>query len=674
MQLTAPNLDDRTFQNIVDEAKKRIPAYIDGWTDHNVSDPGVTLIELFAWMTEMLLYRQNQVPDRLYVKMMQLLGMDLQEPQAATTAVTFQLSTPLTEKDKEEIAAATQVATTQTETVPSIIFATDKELTIYPAKLERAIVHRQAEDEAQSNLDVEALRQGQVDTRLFSSSPLTDDAIYFGFADDKDISHHLLHFFFGIIEAYGTAGIDVTRSPLRWEGAGRDETGQVRWQPCELESDETFGLVVSGQMVIHLPQLEPVSIKVDPQKLYWLRLRVLRENEYGDERTRPFTQSPRISQITTATIGGSVQASHAEVVKDEFLGYSDGSPGQQFYLQSVPILAPQADRDEILLVRWPKQETDEKWTWTAAFDKPDDEQKVFTLNRATGEIRLPPALTDRTGAVQLYGAIPPRNATLRFQKYRHGGGVVGNVDAYALDTLKSSIPSVNRVYNRHPARGGQEQETIEAAKLRAPHLLHAQKRAVTAADFEFLATQAGVAVGRVKCLQREPGWVDAVDPGVVYVFVLPSVDKPARHLLAADLNMPQVGLNQIKAHLDQCRLLTTRLRVERPQLAWVSAHVTCRLAPGADKKAIEAEVRRRLYTFLNPLVGGPDKKGWPFGRSLYTYDVYTCLQGIPNLFAVTDIVLYRPSPDGEVALPGGVLELSARAVIVSATHEVIFIR
>ena len=66
MPLPMPPLDDRHFQDIVDQAKLLIPHYCREWTDHNVSDPGVTLIELFAWMTDMLLYRVNQVPEKNY--------------------------------------------------------------------------------------------------------------------------------------------------------------------------------------------------------------------------------------------------------------------------------------------------------------------------------------------------------------------------------------------------------------------------------------------------------------------------------------------------------------------------------------------------------------------------------------------------------------------------------
>src|SRR4051794_9458020 len=89
MSLPAPNLDDRRFQDIVDEAKRRIARYCPEWTDHNVSDPGVALIELFAWMTEVLLYRLNQVPDRLYVKFLELVGIELASSAPARTDLLF---------------------------------------------------------------------------------------------------------------------------------------------------------------------------------------------------------------------------------------------------------------------------------------------------------------------------------------------------------------------------------------------------------------------------------------------------------------------------------------------------------------------------------------------------------------------------------------------------------
>ena len=51
MSLPVPNLDDRSWKQIVDEAVRLIPRYCPEWTNHNASDPGVTLLELYAWMT-----------------------------------------------------------------------------------------------------------------------------------------------------------------------------------------------------------------------------------------------------------------------------------------------------------------------------------------------------------------------------------------------------------------------------------------------------------------------------------------------------------------------------------------------------------------------------------------------------------------------------------------------
>src|SRR5436853_7015204 len=122
MPLITPRLDDRRFQDIVDEAKSRIPRYCPEWTDHNVSDPGVALIELFAWMTDMLLYRVIQVPDKMYITFLELIGVQLNPPRAARAPITFYLSAP--QLIDVTIPAETEVATVRTETTAPIVFTT----------------------------------------------------------------------------------------------------------------------------------------------------------------------------------------------------------------------------------------------------------------------------------------------------------------------------------------------------------------------------------------------------------------------------------------------------------------------------------------------------------------------------------------------------------------------
>src|SRR3954452_21438842 len=122
MTLQAPDLDDRRFQDIVDEAKRLIPRYCPEWTNHNLSDPGVALIELFAWMSEMILYRLNQVPERFYAKLLELVCIEPFPPSVARTNLTFWLSTAL---DYDVVVpTGTQVATAGATEGDQIVFTT----------------------------------------------------------------------------------------------------------------------------------------------------------------------------------------------------------------------------------------------------------------------------------------------------------------------------------------------------------------------------------------------------------------------------------------------------------------------------------------------------------------------------------------------------------------------
>jgi predicted phage baseplate assembly protein len=89
MPLTIPTLDTRRYEDLLDEALARIPVHNPEWTNFNRSDPGVTLIEVFAFLTESLLYRANQIPERNRRKFLSLLGVPLQPASSARGLVTF---------------------------------------------------------------------------------------------------------------------------------------------------------------------------------------------------------------------------------------------------------------------------------------------------------------------------------------------------------------------------------------------------------------------------------------------------------------------------------------------------------------------------------------------------------------------------------------------------------
>src|SRR5436190_5220753 len=89
MPLPSPILDDRSYQQLRDELVRRIPVYAPEWTDHNASDPGVTLIELFAFLGENLLYRFNQIPESARLEFLRLLQIPLRPAAAARALVTM---------------------------------------------------------------------------------------------------------------------------------------------------------------------------------------------------------------------------------------------------------------------------------------------------------------------------------------------------------------------------------------------------------------------------------------------------------------------------------------------------------------------------------------------------------------------------------------------------------
>src|SRR5215475_6748372 len=94
MPIPNPILDDRSYQQLRDELVRRIPVYAPEWTDHNASDPGVTLIELFAFLGENLLYRFNQIPEAARIEFLRLLQIPLRPATPSRALVTMSTDKP----------------------------------------------------------------------------------------------------------------------------------------------------------------------------------------------------------------------------------------------------------------------------------------------------------------------------------------------------------------------------------------------------------------------------------------------------------------------------------------------------------------------------------------------------------------------------------------------------
>lgn len=656
MALQAPNLDDRKFQDIVSEARNKIPLYCPRWTDYNLSDPGVTLIELFAWMVDMLLYRLNRVPDKNYIKFMDLIGIRLEPPKPAAVNVTFRLSTP--QPEPVTIPHGTEVATVRTETQDAIAFTTDRDFTILLPTLAHALI---TPDDSTFTDVMSALRNSDIQTPIFEQTPQENNALYLGYDESLD-GHTLVLSIESRIEGIG---VDPRNPPLAWEyWDGKQE----RWSPLRLESDTTGGLNTNGQVILHIPSTT-VMTEVNGTHACWIRCRAIKPRP-GQ---RAYGNSPRVVSIGSDSMGCTVPASHALRITDEFLGRSDGAPGQKFQLQNVPVLS--REPGETIEVETENEGEFEPWQEVTDFAGSGPADPHFTCDSVSGEIQFGPSIRQPSGQEHQYGKVPPSERRIRFSSYRCGGGVIGNVGEGTIRVLKSSIPYVDSVNNLEAARGGIDAETLESAKLRAPKVLRSNIRAVTKEDFEYLALEASPRVARARCIS--PG--DIADthgppPGTVRLLLVPSVPDGGGYIPIEQLAVPRLVREEVQSYLDERRLLATRLEIDTAKYVPVAVVAQVRAKRSSSHQKVAADVEKRLYSYINPVCGGADGSGWPFGRSLSLSELYAALQGIPKVDYIEEVKLFPVDPDTNQRQEAATtITVPPHSVLCSHKHEVMVV-
>lgn len=645
MPLPAPNLDDRRFQDLVDDAKRLVQRRCPEWTDHNVSDPGVTLIETFAFMVDQLLYRLNRVPERHYLKFLDLLGVKPFAPTAATGEVTFWLSAA---RDAPVIVpAGTHVATVRMETEDPVTFETVEELAIVPCKLDRVMTAPADGDPTDRTGEL-----GGADYfPCFSDPPRPGDVTLFGLTEAVPGCAVLLRMDWVV----AGRGVDPTDPPLVWEAW--TEGG---WQPCEVERDGTGALNRAGELVLHVPAGHVASV-IGRRRAGWLRCRLVEPAEGQAFYHAP----PRLRAAEAATLGGTVPVVHAELVVKEMLGLSEGVPGQRFTVQRPPIVAG----GEPLEVEVAGGDGWTVWREVPHFAESGPEDRHVTVDRASGEIAFGPAVRQADGTIRQFGAVPPKAAPIRVVRYRTGGGRRGNVAANTLTVLRDPVPFVSSVTNRRPATGGVDGETVAETSTRGPLMLRTRERAVTAEDYEQIARQAAPEALRVRCVPAGP------DSPAVRVLVVPALgehsyseDDSARF---ASLLPRDETLARIRDALDERRCVGAQVLVEPPYYQGVTVVAALRGRGRSGWSLLRERALRALYDYLNPIDGGPDGTGWPFGRPIQSGEIYAVLQRVEGIDLVEDVRLFAADPvTGERGSAVQRIDLPPHALVFSYAHQV----
>jgi predicted phage baseplate assembly protein len=649
LPLQAPNIDNRRFADIVAEARTLIPRYTPEWTDFNDNEPGMALVQLFAWMTEMMLFRMAQVPDLHYIKFLQLLGIELRPAEPAYAEVTF----PLTATQPEQtviVPKGTQVAAAGAVGDEPIIFETDEALIALAVRLKGVQVFdgsdytnvtRQNEDAAQPFAPFGTLaREGSA---LLLGFGYPDK---FPGKDDFPKTQLNLTFYVhteGVRPEAAACGLPESRvfpsARLVWEYWNKRE-----WRPLSPDKDTTQALTRSGHVLLRTPvpgELQRDKIPPDaPEELFWMRVRIDRAG---------YERAPQLDAVRPNTIG----VTQAQTQRDEVVGGSTGRPDQTFRLAFTPVLKG------TLHLEVDEGQGFEPWVEVEDFFASKRDDTHFVLNRTTGEIRFGDGEHGRIPVANVDN--PDGNIVARL--YRYGGGKKGNAAAGTLKNLLGGNVGVdaNSITNLRPAVGGRDEETLEEGKRRAPQALKNKCRAVTTKDFEELTRQAP-GVQRAKALPlTHPRFSGVQVPGAVTVIIVPDSDEPNP--------FPSEGMvRTVCAYLDQRRLLTTELYVIPPTYHLVRVRAQVVAQGDADLAEVKRNVEDRLLTYFHPLKGGEDGVGWEFGGDVFFSLVYRQVLNVQGVRRIEQLLIEL---DGEEQQFCQDVPIEAAALVYSTEHEIV---
>lgn len=621
MGLPIPNLDEKTFDEIVQEARALIARFAPEWTDHNVHDPGITFIELFAWLAEMQIYQLNRVTDKNYEKFLKLVGLQRFPAQSASVNVTFKIV-----PGEKTIESGTQFITEVGG--EKIVFETGEDFTLIPVTLKSVITtyDSQVIDSTQAN------EKEDIYFAPFGEEATLGATLELGF--DKPLPEDDIHISFILFEkgllssgSHGEEEPQVSPSAnIVWEYLG----GGV-WNAITIKEDATWALTRSGRIVF-----DGQTSMDKKDDLYWIRCRL----EGGR-----YEIIPQVNRILLNTI----PVAQMETIKYEDLGTGRGVPEYKVKLKKPPVMRmSQQIQVESEGGGW------EDWEQVDDFELSGPSDLNYTFEPEGGEI---------TFGNGLNGRIPNASQKIRVS-YKTTLGHKGNVPkAQKWWINKTGFEGIIGE-NLKQATGGEEAESIEHAKGRAKKDFRTRYRAITSEDYELLAISTpGLRVARARAIPGyNPDYPCIRIPGAVTVVVVPYVRE------GTVTPIPGEGFIQtVFRHLDRHRLVTTDLYVIGPEYVKISVKCKVRLMKRSSPIEVEKRVRKSLEDFLNPLKGGPDGNGWPFGRSVFPSEIYEVIDEVQGVDYATGVSF---SAEGQYQKEGDMIKIPQISLVFSGEHEV----
>ena len=643
MAIPLPDLDDRRWDDLVEEGRALIPFHAPEWTDHNAHDPGITLLELFAWLAEQDLFELNQITDRQRRRLLALAGVAPLAAQPARALLELELSGSISQAMPAGLEFAGRDAFGE-----SVRFRATHDLTAHPG----AIAALQTEFAGEFRNLTGPWKRGE------ALQP-------FGYDPARGAS-----FLIGVAGATGWSAGDRVSLGFTIDGDDRGDpdhhSARIRWEVLNSAgtwvrmdaTDGTRALSRSGRVEFDLsdpPGARQIGAFSGP--LVWLRARIIR----GRHDAAPVLRSLALNAVeveqavpamTRLRFAPKANVPQTLAPVGEWLD-PDFDLDERGRITRLAFTPPQPGRPPVRLIAW--QPADDLALFEAAAIGVGTGAPSFALP-LSGDLPIAASLAVTTfegDPARAWELRPDFDASRRADAHvtidagqivtgdgEHGRtvpagakvlvtadgtrGAGGNLAAGAIDSVADSARNgalhaaflttnlFHRISNRSAATGGTAAETIRAAIARARADREAPLRAVTLDDHEVLALATpGARIARAEARANiHPGFPCLLAPGIVTVLVLPHlpVDRPE----------PTAGLREVVAEwLNDHRVIGSRIEVAGPVYAPVSVRAEVGVSAGARSSDLAALIAERIDRFLDPLTGGPDGNGWPFGRDVY---------------------------------------------------------
>lgn len=650
MPLALRGADDRTFDSLMEDARARIPRLARGWTDHNGHDPGITLLELLAWLTETDLFRAGRVSDASRRAFLRWFGLELHGPTVAHTILA------LSSAPDSTLTVPIPANTAVTSAGGDVVFTTSGDVNVRAVRLAAVLTSAPA-----GLVDRTAAHERGEPFAAFGTRAAKGDALHLGF--DRPVTGELQLYLWtgatdhddlirGSLQIEAQAAAERTReipfAPASVGGSapdwrrhyGVETVWEARtaagWKPVAM-LDETRALTLSGivRLSIDVPHVADAGH-------YFLRCRIVRGR---------FECPPAL----VAVLPNAVAAHHRSRPFTGAIGTSDGRAGQSFRVDKVPLVEPGTS----VVGRWVDPDSgavdEHEWPIVRSWDRVSPGERVAIVDSTAGEIHFG---NGRTGSV-------PRAGAAIIATWRRGGGAAGNVASHTLAHFASGEgDGAVAIAQPFAARGGADAESLADLQGRLLDRLARPARAVSADDLRRIALETpGVPVGRVRVLPMHdlnlPGLPAA---GCVTVVVVPCGDGPRPEPTAA-------MLAAVRCYLEPRRPVATELHVVGPTYTLIAIHARLHVAPGSDAAAIAGRATTRVNAFFHPLNGGPEGTGWTAGRAVYRAEIFALLQDTPGVLWVEKLSLVSGEGDKARRFCGNVV-VCPTSLIAAAGHAI----